>query len=54
MRDIITNDDGQRTYVTAVGDEGIAVTGSYDNDDADWKKEEVYNDIIQECEDKNS
>lgn len=51
---IMTNDDGERTYITAVGDDGIAVTNSYDNDAADWQKEEAYNDTIQECENKNS
>jgi len=54
IMDIITNNDGERTYVTAVGDNGTAITNSYDNDAADWQKEEAYNDTIQECLDKNS
>lgn len=51
--EIIHNDDGERTYVTFTGDSGVSVTTSYDNDAADWQKEEAYNRGIQECHEKN-
>lgn len=52
---IITNETEDRTYITAVGDEGIAVTGSYCNEtDSQSHIDDVYNSVIQECENKNS
>ncbi len=38
------------TFVTAKGTSGRTVTGSYRDDDPDWKKREVVNDTIKDAE----